>query len=173
MAEAPSVELAVEETAAKPSKLKPLIFLAAGVVLAAGGTLGTLYFMGILPPQSQVAAETAADSAPEVPQEAIYIDLSPAFTVNFRVGDRSRFLQVSLQAMARDPAVESLVKQHMPAVRNDLMMLFSGGDPEKIATREGKVALQGEVVKTINAILQAETDTPGIEAAYFTGFVMQ
>jgi len=171
-AEADGVELAAEE-AAKPSRLKPLIFILVGFVLAVGATLGTLLFLGVLSLGGGQDAAEAEQASAAVPQAAIYVDLDPEFTVNFRTGGRSHFLQIGLSAMTRDSDVEALIKRHMPAIRNDLMVLFGTQRFSDLATREGKERLQAEALKTIQKVLDAEGAEGTVEAVYFTSFVMQ
>ena len=54
-----------------------------------------------------------------------YINLDPPFVVNFEAEAMVRFLQVTVGVMTRDPAVETLVKDNDPRVRNDLLMILS------------------------------------------------
>ena len=75
--------------------------------------------------------------------------------------------------MTRDPDIEDQLKLHMPVIRNDLMLLFSAKSSGALASREGKEALQAEALASIQGILERETGAPGIEAVYFTSFVMQ
>jgi len=181
MAQVESVELAVDAPAdlpdqtAKSGRLKTLLIVVVASALAVGGTLGTLYFLGVFPSASQSATPDQApvEAAAEPLKEAIYVDLDPRFTVNFQGRSGARFLQISLTAMTRNPDVEKQLKQHMPVIRNDLNLLFSDQDSTALATNKGKEALRDAVLKTVQAILERETGDPGVEAIYFTSFVMQ
>ena len=93
--------------------------------------------------------------------------------VNFQNPGPVRFLQVNVQVMARQKEVIEAVKEHMPAIRNDLMMLFSSQKYEIIKTREGKETLRQEVRGEIQKILTEHTGDGGVEQVYFTSFVMQ
>jgi len=181
MAQVEAVELAVEEApnsaavGAKSSKLKLLLVAVAAVVLAVSATLGALYFLGVFPPKS---APATADQAPaqavaEPLKKAIYVDLDPRFTVNFQGRDGARYLQIALTAMTRDPDVEKQIKQNLPIIRNDLNLLFSEQDSATLSTKEGKEALRAAALKAVQDILERETGNPGVEAIYFTNFVMQ
>jgi flagellar FliL protein len=75
--------------------------------------------------------------------------------------------------MTRDPAVTDLVTLHMPVIRNNLMLLFSNQTYDTVSTLEGKEALREEALEVIQQILEEETGDPGVEAVYFTSFVMQ
>ena len=75
--------------------------------------------------------------------------------------------------MTRDPAVEEELKRHMPVIRNNLVLLFSSKTSSELVTAEGKQALQNEALSSIQKVLEDETGNKGIEAVYFTSFVMQ
>ena len=44
---------------------------------------------------------------------------------------------------------------------------------DSVSTLEGKEALREEALSVIQEILEEETGDPGVEAVYFTSFVMQ
>jgi len=75
--------------------------------------------------------------------------------------------------MSRHKEVEEQVKNHMPVIRNNLVLLFSSQTYDSVSTLEGKEALREEALTVIQKILEEETGDPGIEAVYFTSFVMQ
>ena len=169
MSEQDEVELAAEVP--KTSKLKLVIIGLLGTVLVGGGTVGGLYATGLL--SGSAEASTADSAEEETLKEAVYVASDPAFTVNFSDQGRSRFLQLTLEVMTREPEVEESIKQHMPAILNDLMLLFSSKNATELGSRAGKEALQKDALKGIQKILEKETGEPGIEAVYFTSFVMQ
>jgi flagellar FliL protein len=147
-------------------------------VLLIGVTVGaTLFLSGALhsaaAPAAVGADPAAAAPAPQSDQPALYLPLDPPFVVNFENDSTARFLQVSVELMARDPAVLEAVKQHMPAIRNNLVMLFSSQRYESVSTREGKEKVRADVLIEVQKILQERVGQPGVEAAYFTSFVMQ
>ena len=119
-----------------------------------------------------MARRRAASDAP-VKAEAVYVPIDPPFTVNFRGGAGARYLQVAVEAMTREVDIEAQIKRHMPVIRNDLTMLFSSKSARDLATIDGKEALRAETLASIQKVLQAETGKKGIEAVYFTSFVMQ
>ena len=175
MAETEEIELAAEP----PKSRKGLIIIiVVALLVLGGGTGGALFALGMLPGGSSAEASTAADGAPAeaaapTRAEAVYVPLDPAFTVNFRGGAGARYLQVAVEAMTRDPDVEAQIKRHMPVIRNDLTMLFSSKSARDLSTTEGKEALRSETLASIQKVLQSETGKPGVEAVYFTSFVMQ
>ena len=65
------------------------------------------------------------------------------------------------------------VKEHGPAIRNGLVMLFSSQDPVTLNTRDGKEALRKQSLDEINKVLKEQSGLTGVENVYFTSFVMQ
>ena len=78
----------------------------------------------------------AAHAAP------IYYKFDPAFVVNFGGEGSARYLQVTVEAMSRDAAVLEALKNNEPAVRNDLVMLFSSQDNATLMSVDGKEKLR-------------------------------
>jgi len=153
--------------------------LMTAIVLVVGG----LFIAGVLPGGAggeHAVAEGShdgdeADSGQEGKKNmpAIYIPLDPAFVVNFASQGRARFLQVTVEVMTRDPSMEEEIKRHLPVIRNNLMLLFSSQTYDGVSTLEGKEALREEALAVVQQILEEETGDPGVEAVYFTSFVMQ
>jgi flagellar FliL protein len=149
--------------------------------------IGTLLIAGVIPRQGGNSNTEASVDVGEEDEElyddedtgvdaltpAIYIPLDPAFVVNFTGQGKARFLQVTVEVMTRDIAVPDLVKLHAPAIRNSLMLLLSDQLYENISTLDGKEILREEALEVIQLVLEEEAGDPGIEAVYFTSFVMQ
>jgi flagellar FliL protein len=110
----------------------------------------------------------------EGPKTTDYLALDPAFVVNFESSPQeARFLQVNVEVMTHDPAVVEDVKKHMPAIRNSIVLLLSSQNYKTLSTLEGKENVRAAVLTVIQKILTEQTGKPGVEAVYFTGFVMQ
>src|SRR5690606_26831659 len=112
-----------------------------------------------------------ADESAKKP--AIYYPLQPVFIVNFESQGRQRFLQAELNLMLRDEAVIAALELHMPAIRNSLVMLFSGQTYEDLQTAEGKELLRQQALLNVQEVLEKEIGKPGVEQVLFTNFVMQ
>ena len=183
-----------QETEKKPKGsiiTKILLFgvlpLMTAIVLVVGG----LFIAGILPGESTSKAnvedgdseeededdedfeDEEEDDEDEAPMPAVYIPIDPAFVVNFASQGKARFLQITVEVMTREAEVPDLVKLHMPAIRNNLVLLFSAQTFDNVSTLEGKEALREEALEVIQSILEEETGDVGVEAVYFTSFVMQ
>ena len=118
------------------------------------------------------ATEVAA--APGKIEPAFYTPLDPPFVVSFTDGaGGSRFVQLTLQAMARNEKAISAVKTHSPAIRNEFLFLLSKYEVEELATFEGKEKLRGEMLAVANDIMLKNTGDQTIAELYFTSLVIQ
>ena len=93
--------------------------------------------------------------------------------VNFADDSEVRFLQVTVELGTREPDMVEKIKEHRPAIRNSLVMLFSSQDPLALNTREGKEKLRADTLAEVQKVLEAETGSTGVESVFFTSFVMQ
>jgi flagellar FliL protein len=101
------------------------------------------------------------------------LPLDPSFIVNFEDQGVLRYLQIGVTVMSRDTAVIEAVASNMPPIRNNLIMLFASQSYANLGSTEGKEKLRNQALEAIQSILLKEIGRPGIEAIYFTNFVMQ
>ncbi|UPG93483.1 flagellar basal body-associated FliL family protein [Luteibacter aegosomatissinici] len=155
------------EVVKKKGKGKLLIIVAL-LVLAAGG--GGAFFMlkGGHPKSAEQAAADAAKAKP-----AVYLQLDPAFVVNFQDEAALRFLQVGVNVMSHDPEAIAAAKEADPEIRNALLMLFSAQDVKSLSDVKGKQKLQAAALAEVQRVLKEKIGRPGVDALYFTSFIMQ
>ncbi len=154
------------------STKKVILFVVLGLLVAGGSAGAALFFSGALESEP-VAAEEVGEVSEDTGKDAVYVSLNPAFTVNFQEPGKHRFLQIALEAMTRDPAMEDHIRRHSPMIRNKLVLLFGSKTAEDLSSREGKEKLQAETLQALQDILEKEAGAKGVEAVYFTSFVMQ
>ena len=151
-------------------KLKLILLIVLALLLAIGLSVGaTWYFMHSA--QSKPAA--TAEVNPNVKQPAIFEPMLPAFVANFNQNGRQRYLQVSITLLARNQADLEALKVHMPVIRNNLVMLFSGQSFDALATPVGQEMLRQKVTASVQEVAQKEVGKPVIEQVLFTNFVLQ
>lgn len=159
-----------------------IILLVNAVLILIGIAVGATIFMmsgddesKVAEPDTEVLSDEVADEvpAPRSGGTPIYVPLNPAFVVNFENQDLVSFLQVDIQIMTYDTSVEQALKVHMPVVRNELLLLLGGKQYHEINTREGKRKLSQEAIREIRRVLDEAGAPSGVEALYFTSFVMQ
>lgn len=155
---------------------KKIIMIAVQVLVLIAAVGATWFF--VHEPAPEPVAVVGEDGKPTIEiagqkKEPEYYSLSPSFVVNLQNERGIRFLMVEIDLMSRRDDVFPRVEQYEPRIRNDLLMLFSKLDREAIATAEQRQQLQDEALATINAVLNAESGKGGVDAVYFTKFVIQ
>ncbi|UVE16367.1 flagellar basal body-associated protein FliL [Pseudomonas sp. LS44] len=160
---------------AKPAnKLKLIVLIAVVFLLAIGGSVaGTWFFLNKGDAKAEESTAASSESATPQKQPALYEQLAPAFVVNYKQDGRQRYMQVSVALMARDPAQLSALKAHMPVLRNNLVMLFSGQDFTALTTPVGKEMLRQQATASVQELAKKETGHTVVEQVLFTNFVLQ
>ena len=159
---------AVKDPATK-GKLKLILLLVLGLVLAIGLSVGATWFIM----HKSEPAPATDPAAANVKPAAIYEVLTPAFVVNFNQNGRQRYMQVSITMQGRDQAALDALKVHMPVIRNNLVMLFSGQDFATLATPVGQEMLRQKATASVQEVAQKELGKVVIEQLLFTNFVLQ
>ncbi|HEY6453526.1 MAG TPA: flagellar basal body-associated FliL family protein [Steroidobacteraceae bacterium] len=156
----------------KPGKSKgKLVFIGVALLLVAGGVGAWLFFK---PAGAAAAASSAADKPAAPHSPALYYKFDPAFVVNFGGEGSARYLQVMVEAMTRDSGVLEMIKNNEPAVRNDLVMLFSSQDNATLQSQDGKEKLRAATLAAVRKVIDEEGgDGKLVESVYFTSFVIQ
>lgn len=171
------LDLAVEPAKASGLfKPKTILMIAAGIALLLAASVGTTLFVAkklFINPIVGAVGNGAATAEGKPVKESIYVDLDPAFVVNFQDHGMIRFLQIGVQLMVTEQQTADGIKHHMPAVRNNLLLIFSSLDLASVSSREGKEKLRETVLAEIRSILAERGIKGDVEAVYFTSFVMQ
>jgi flagellar protein FliL len=167
-----AADTAVAAEPKKGGKLK-LIIIAAVVVLAGGGA-GAYLFLKPGAKDAKAAEGKGAHESHDAKAAPQYFKFEPAFVVNFGEQGNTRFLQVTVEAMSRDPLVVEAVKSSEPIIRNDLVLLFSSQKYEDLLAAEGKEKLRQATLEAIRKAIAVEGAKPeALEGVYFTSFVIQ
>lgn len=162
---AESEDLDLDVTPASSNKKLIIIMALVGVLLIAGSVGLTVWLVG-----GDKADE--AETAEETVAKAQYLALQ-TMVVNFAQKGPARYLQVDIELMAHQAEALTAVEEHMPVIRNDILLKLGSQSYENVSTREGKEKLRQEILDAVNRILKVQTDKQSIQAVYFTNFVMQ
>jgi len=92
------------------------------------------------------------------------------FIVNLSTYDR--YLQVAITLQLAKPELADKIKQNMPVVRHNLIMLLSSKDSAAIQSANGKHDLIEEIKDKINKVLDVK-ERDGVTDVYFVNFVIQ
>jgi len=103
---------------------------------------------------------------------AVYYAIDPPLVVNFEDGSAVRFLQISMEVMARDQKAIDSVQKNIPIIRNNLLLLMSNRNYQTLMSREGKEKLREEALAEIRAVQKKEGGGE-VDDLLFTSFVVQ
>lgn len=167
-------------TGAAKKKTLPLLWIIIAVVVLAGGGGGAFFFFKKkeTPPAAAAdpakaeevakAAEQHGEGAGGKSAEGIFFDLDP-FVVNLADSTDVRYLKVTMKVELTQPTVKPQMDEHVPQIRDSLLVLLSSKDYASIRSVEGKMDLRSEIIQRINAILQGNK----VKNVYFTEFIAQ
>jgi len=160
-----------EEVQEKPSNSRKKLFILIGVGLLALllSAVGVAYFLLSGDDQEEVAQAPAEP----VKQMALYQALEPPFVVNYSDNGRQRYMQVSVVLMGRSAEGMAKLNQHLPLIRNQLVLLFGSEEFAALLSPEGKEALRERAGLAVKALLEKEVGDPVIESVLFTNMVLQ
>lgn len=159
-----------EDTQADPvkGKSKKKLFLIVGtalIMVAIGGSAGALYLN-----KKNTSSKNEVKHAPATPP--VFINLEP-FTVNLQSENGDQYLQVTLTLQVTDDKQVEIIKQHMPQVRNRLLMLLSSKKPSEIASTEGKKKLSSEIIALTKQPFSPQGESQSVLSVFFTSFIIQ
>ncbi len=153
--------------------MKKWIFIGVGAVLLVAISVGASVFLtGALNKPAQAQAEIPPEPVNPF-KEAQYMKLEPPFTVNLPQKKRPNLVQIEVNVETTDTEALAALKQHMPVIQNNLLMLYGKQTSDALQTSEGKEALRQETLATIQTIMEERYGKPGIDDVFFTKFVMQ
>ena len=142
------------------------------VNLGLSGAILGLGLSGGLMAAAPVPGEEATEQPPEN-KPTFYHEFKPELVVNFPGDAAPRYMQLAITAVTHDEAAVAALELHAPAIRNDLLMLFSGMESAPLTAREGKEAMRMQALDTIRGIMQQRYGEEAVDDVYFTRFVMQ
>jgi len=177
---APAAEIAA--TAKSSNGLVKTIGIGTGLFLMmlitqlAGPILGCKLLHSMTPncPAPEVVIDKAGKAVEPVNKAPPkYLAFDPPLVASLEDKGSIRFLQVTVELMARDEKVITDVGTHMPVIRNNLLMLLGGQTVSSLTNREDKEKLRKQALAEVQKIMKANTGEAGVEDLYFTSFVVQ
>jgi flagellar FliL protein len=117
-------------------------------------------------------AGSAAGHGEDAAKGAVFYAIDPPLVVNFEDGAAVRFLQITMDVMAKDQKAIDSLQKNMPLIRNNLLLLMSNRDYQSMMSREGKEKLRSEALAEIKAV-QKKQGGDDIDDVLFTSFVVQ
>ena len=116
---------------------------------------------------------SALATGAKVSDDALYLKIRPDFIVNLKGGSQTSFLMLTATVRGHDAEGIAAVSHHMSAIRHHLIMLLSEKSNTDMTTFEGKEATRGEVLNTVQKLLEAETGKPGVKDVLFVDIIIE
>jgi len=162
---------------AKKGKKKLFIMIGAAVLVLglAGG--GAVYYL-----KSKAAAEAAVEEGEDAPAAShaksghkkdpkatpTFVPLDP-FTVNLADREAERYAQVGVSLELSDPKEADRIKNFMPVIRNNILMVLAHKTSAELLERDGKTKLareiQRETAKALGVEIDEEEEAPEAKPA--------
>jgi len=105
-------------------------------------------------------------------EKPVYVEAEP-FTVNLADVDTPRMAQFKLTLQIDNEKVAEDVKNMMPALRNNILLLLGSKSSAQIATRENKENLAKEIIETCNAALEGSPAADTVTGVLFQNIIIQ
>jgi len=156
------------QTKKKPSK-KLIIIVGAVLLLAAGGAAA--YFL-VLKKNPDTVAGAAKKKEEENRKLPNFVDLDP-FTVNLAEKDQDRYMQIKFSLEVPPGEAEATIKEMMPALRSEILLVLGTRMATDLATREGKETLAKDIVTAANKSLEHTPADHAVSAVRITQLIIQ
>ncbi len=148
-----------------PGKKKKLLLIvvATALLVAVVGAGGAVW---LLKSRADAEADDAGDRADGAAAEhdkktpPTFLPLDP-FTVNLAGKDGDRFAQVAVTLEVEDAHFADQLRQYMPAIRNNILMVLARKTSEDLLTPQGKELLAREIQREALRPLGIRVETPG------------
>jgi flagellar FliL protein len=99
-----------------------------------------------------------------------YMEIKPKFTVN--LAEPRKYLLVNLQLLVEGAEIREKITKNMPAIKHELIMLYSGRASDSLQTVEQREALRKETLESIQKLLEKSGKVEGLNDVFFTEFLI-
>ena len=123
---------------------KKWLWIMLALLLLGGGGGGAYWYMGA--DKHESAADEEAKQEKMAP---IYVALDP-MVVNVNGDMEAHYLQVSINLKLTDPLVAEEIKLRMPEIRDGVLLLLSGQNPEEVTLPQKREELRQAILALTN-----------------------
>ncbi len=118
-----------------------------------------------------LAAEDEAEAEEKEPTQVAYHALKPSLVANVKGG--ARYIRCDVQLMTKDEKQIETIALHTPALRHELLMVFSEQDGDQLKTPKGKESLRKTSLKAVQARLKEISGEALVDDLFFTAIFVQ
>jgi len=158
---------AAAQAPARKRPPKKLIILVAGALLLVAGGAGAFVFLNRKPAANP---ETAKKAEPR--KLPTFVDLDQ-FTVNLAEKDQDRYMQIKFSLEVASNEAEATIKDMMPALRSEILLVLGARQATDLGSREGKEALAKDIVDAANKSLEHTAAEHAVSAVRITQLIVQ
>jgi flagellar FliL protein len=127
--------------------------------------------LGVLLSSTVYAQEEGAEGAVE--PSSVYVDLIPAFVVNYGGVGKLRYLKTSITLRVDAGVGQTHIRRHMPYLRHKIVMLLSSASDEDMSSMEGRELLRQNALAAVREVLMAEEGEQHVTDLLFSSFIVQ
>lgn len=125
-----------------------------------------LLLLLLLPPTSVFSQEASGEN-----RQVAYYEMSPSIVVN--VKGRAKYMRCDVQLMTRDQTHLDDIILHAPALRHELLLLFSNQEGDTIRGGKGKEQLRKKALKALQSVMQSLVEAEVIDDLFFTSYFVE
>jgi flagellar protein FliL len=163
---APAATAAAQPPAKKRPPKKLIILVAAGLLLC-GGVAGAYVLMNRAPKASTEGAKK------EQPRKLpTFVDMDQ-FTVNLAEKEQERYMQIKFSLEVSPNEAEATIKEMMPALRSEILLVLGTRQAADLNSRQGKEALAKDIVDAANKSLDHTAAEHAVTAVRITQLIIQ
>ncbi|ATX75214.1 MULTISPECIES: flagellar basal body-associated FliL family protein [Reinekea] len=111
--------------------------------------------------------------AADLPPGTAYVELQPAFTLNYGQTTKVRYLQAAVTLRVRDELAAVVVAVHLDAIRHEIIMLFARQSEETVRSSVGREDILEQALEAVQALMIKETGEILVDRVLFTSWVVQ
>ena len=148
-------------------KKKLVLMVAVAAIVLGGGGVGALVYMKkqkAAAEEAAAAAEEDGDAAPvkhekkkEHVDKPVFVPMDP-FVVNLADHEADRYAQIGITLQVPDEHVGEEIKNYMPAIRNNILLLLAHKSSADLAGGDGKELLAKQIRREALKAMGEETD---------------
>lgn len=155
----------IQRPSCQARKLLASLSLTWLLAMALGGATNTVF----------AAASAPAEPSNVTASGEVYVQLGPSFVTNYDGAGRLKYLKADVNVRIKQEAEDTL-REHMPYLRNQLVVLFSQQLEEDLTSIAGKELLREQALQTVKeglTRLDSQALADQISDLFFTAFVVQ
>ena len=157
--------------------MKKMIMIAGGAVLLVGASVGGTLFLSPDKPAVAVYPDgkpmDTAEAALGEPLKRFYYNIHPEFVINLNGKSRAKFLMLEMTAATSDEKAKDAIDDHIPELRNNLLMMLGEQSSTELDSTSGKDALREKALLIVDELVTKHYGPDHVIDVFFTRFVMQ